>query len=264
MGPLHHERLYPDAQVVRVRFVILGEILEFCIEYVPGMAGLADLADGLYWLCDQTTEIVIRSIESRGGTIACRKGCALCCRHLIPVSVAEAASLGRYLLEDRHANGSCIERFRAAAGRVSREFEKFKGQVDIEGMDFSQLSDGLNAWYEQAGIDCPMLVDESCCVYESRPMICRQWGVVGNSQQCMNGAMVAVRKIAQPISYSDILRQVGVRLGLFGNETVLLPFALDWYQANRPKCDRQVKTERLVTEFLNVLDRKTQGAIKIL
>ncbi|MCM2357759.1 MAG: YkgJ family cysteine cluster protein [Geobacteraceae bacterium] len=75
--------------------------------------------------------------------LACRPGCAGCCRHisLFPVeAVALAAALGRLPVEQAAA-------IRARAGRA--------------------LPDG----------PCPLLGDGLCLLYETRPIICRTHGL---------------------------------------------------------------------------------------
>ena len=87
-------------------------------------------------------------------------------------------------------------------------------------------------------------------------MICRQWAVVGDQRQCMTGPFSPISTLPRPVNYTDILRKVALRLDLFGNEMVLLPCVLDWYEANKQRCERQVEAEKLVRVFLEVLRSK--------
>jgi hypothetical protein len=82
--------------------------------------------------------------------LACRAGCSGCCRHHLSVFAVEAAAL-RQAIEA--LPGDLQQRIRAQA----RE------------------TDAREAIGEPAA--CPLLVDERCAIYASRPLICRTQGL---------------------------------------------------------------------------------------
>lgn len=259
VGSDHSPPKSSNARKLGVRIEVLGRQLDFYMQYLPGPATLADLADALYWLCDKTVDIVTADVRSKGGTIPCRKACcATCCSHMVPVSVAEAASLGRYLLNDSQPHSDYIQRFSETARRLNHLFENYKAQTSLEGLQFHELKWKLNKWYERTGLTCPMLHEDSCSIYSYRPMICRLWGIVGDEAQCTTGALSKKSALPIPLHFSDILREVAVRLDLFRDEIILLPCALDWYVANKQRCETKVEAEKLVCTFLDVLGTRVR------
>lgn len=93
-------------------------------------------------LLDRIDNLCNRITEEFSGEISCRAGCSGCCRHLT-VFAAEAANL----LD--------------AVGKLSA------GQRAL-------LAERLS-WPESSS--CPLLVDDCCAVYSSRPVICRTHGL---------------------------------------------------------------------------------------
>lgn len=77
--------------------------------------------------------------KGRGEFIACKKGCANCCRMNVMISSLEAEKIAK-------ASGR-------KAVAVTRPKHHAIGAFD--------------------GVDCPFLVDSVCTVYEDRPLVCR-------------------------------------------------------------------------------------------
>src|SRR4029077_17376339 len=48
-------------------------------------------------LGDEAAQLEIQQATAAGQTISCRKGCAACCRMLVPVSAPEAVALREYV-----------------------------------------------------------------------------------------------------------------------------------------------------------------------
>ena len=94
--------------------------------------------------------------KSQAPFIFCKKGCAMCCKNSeFPYSAIEA----RYLLQ----------------GALSLE----KEQQELVAKNISNLL--YKKKYSKAGVfkyDCPFLIDNSCCVYEYRGVICRAFGLM--------------------------------------------------------------------------------------
>jgi hypothetical protein len=101
-----------------------------------------------YSVVDEGVELALGQ-QSRGRILACRKGCAGCCRihAAVPVYPLEMAGMAWYCTEA--VSGG--QRFILAA-----QLESF-----------------------EEGKPCPFLVDEICVIYPLRPMACRQFNVFG-------------------------------------------------------------------------------------
>jgi len=113
--------------------------------------------------------------------ISCTKGCGACCRQLVPIREMEARRLSVFvgsLPEPRRS--AILERF--AQGReksaVLRERLDSRAGLDQPGRIALKLD------YFDLGIACPFLEDESCGIYEERPMICREHLVTTPASWC--------------------------------------------------------------------------------
>ena len=107
---------------------------------------LASLLDA-HGIADQGVAEGIAREEKQGRKLACRKGCAACCRShkTIPVYPSELVGLSWYVTEKIH-------------GPVR---ERLKAQLQSH----------------NKGDACPFRVDDVCAVHAMRPMACRHFDV---------------------------------------------------------------------------------------
>lgn len=98
-------------------------------------------------IVDAGVSEAIRREEAQGRTLACRKGCAACCRShtTIPVYPLELIGITWYAIEK------------------------------LDGATRDKLKQQLRD--HQPGAPCPLLVDEACSVHALRPAACRQFNV---------------------------------------------------------------------------------------
>ncbi len=111
-------------------------------------AWLGMLAEA-YRIADEGVVEVTRQAEEHGHSVACRKGCAACCRaHTeIPVFQPEVMGITWYVVE------------------------KLQGPVR------ERLHQQLVAHTPEATA-CPFLIDDACSVHPVRPLACRQFNVL--------------------------------------------------------------------------------------
>ncbi len=85
-----------------------------------------------------------------GSHLVCRAGCSGCCHHHLSIFAVEAAAVGEAVQKLSREKRARIQR----QARQVREREA-RGEP----------------------VACPLLVDECCSIYESRPIICRTQGL---------------------------------------------------------------------------------------
>ena len=118
--------------------------------------------------------------KSQAPFVFCKKGCALCCKNSeFPYSAIEA----RYLLQ----------------GALTLEKEK----QELVAKNISMLlQKKKNFKGEKFKYDCPFLIDNACCLYEYRGVICRAFGLMTSYQ---DGKIKAPFCSDVGLNYSNVL-----------------------------------------------------------
>ena len=170
---------------------------------------------------DQTVVVdAARASRRAGKPVSCRKGCAACCRHVVPVSPPEA-----WLLADLVANMTEPQRTAVQA--------RFLAAHAAVNANFSPQYPLFSIAQEYFGLDiaCPFLVDESCSIHPDRPSICREYLVTTPPERCSSlnsGADV----VSLPLRISDCLAQVAANVLGSAPASIALTRALDWAEEN--------------------------------
>lgn len=112
------------------------------------LAWLKLLLDAYSVVDEGVQQALEQQAAAKGRVLACRKGCANCCRThaLVPVYPLEMAGMAWY----------CTEQ--------------------VAGEDRRVLMEQLEAYQE--GMPCPFLVRDDCAIHPLRPMACRQFNVL--------------------------------------------------------------------------------------
>jgi uncharacterized protein len=98
----------------------------------------------------QVEDLTTRLSQYYSQHLVCRRGCSGCCYTRLSVFEVEAASL------------------RAAIRELPVEIRR---RIEQQALDVSEDGRG------DASIACPLLVEDQCSVYHSRPVICRTQGL---------------------------------------------------------------------------------------
>ena len=132
---------------------------------------LVDVVPPAQALADKIVECVSRSAPE---PITCRKGCAACCRYLVPLSAPEALAILDRI--DRAPPG----RRREFRRRFLRAAEKLTSSLADDGRRLSRCDpQGLSRWYHSLAMDCPFLEGDICCLSpQAFPMV-SYWRVCG-------------------------------------------------------------------------------------
>ena len=173
---------------------------------------------------------VVRSTDA-GKPPSCRKGCAACCRMLVPLSAPEAFAL-REWVRSRPTDQQ---------DRIAARFAETKSQLLSHGI-WQRLSelcnapeqlnddalDVMNREYYAQGMPCPFLEDEVCTIYEARPAACRELLVSSPPERCDDMINNPVDPISAPILVSTVLGLLWQELRKSPTRLIPLPVALEW------------------------------------
>jgi Fe-S-cluster containining protein len=208
---------------------------------VPVMRRLGEEAQSL---------AVARSADA-GKAVSCQKGCAACCRMLVPVSAPEAFALRDYV-------GSLpAERQQCIAARLARVKSLLlsRGLWNrlVELSEASQPYDDealepINREYYALRVPCPFLEDELCSIYEERPAACRELLVTSPAAWCQDIVKNPVEEIPAPVRTSSVLGLLWGELTGTAARLIALPVALEW-------AERHQSEQGMTWEGTKLLDR---------
>ena len=215
-----------------------GPALRIAVRSVQG--SLADIVPLARELCDRLLERRLADLPA-GSSVTCRKGCSACCSYLVPVSVCEAIRLGQDLSDMPVPQRLRLERATMSAARKI--------------MDFPQPPDGdiedVSRWYRSLELDCPMLQNHLCQIYDVRPLACREYVVDKPPGLCEIDSLDSPLELS--VSVSQALGTLAGQLEQAPLEAVMLPLWLAWQYANQPRANRHWPMMEMVRRLVSIL-----------
>ena len=206
-------------------------------------------------MANSFVQIGIDAVEANGEEISCRAGCGACCRQPVPISESEVyqiAELVGNMPEPRR--GKIREKFKKGCEHLARIgwFQKLEATVTASAEVRQSV---LNEYFEQ-GIPCPFLEDESCSIYEERPLVCREYLVTTPAENCKTPRPDNIRTIAIPIKPSPAVRSISKTENLnAGINFVPLILSLDWAE-NFPEKAEEKQGEQWLKDFFQNITGK--------
>ncbi|MHC5542207.1 YkgJ family cysteine cluster protein [Singulisphaera rosea] len=174
-------------------------------------------------IIDQSVE----RVKAEGLTVSCRSRCGACCRQLVPISEVEARMIRDMVEEFPEPRRSQIqERFAEARRRLDSSGLLVK-LLNPEAFSDEELRPFALEYFAQ-GIACPFLEDESCSIYEERPIACREYLVTSPVANCSNPNPESVHCVPLAAKASRALSRIGEDPTKRFIRWVPLIVALDW------------------------------------
>lgn len=235
----------------RVHLEVLGRSTVVEAELTVGPAGLDSLLPLAEAMVTRGGEIAEEQARAEGLTVRCKKGCAACCRHVVPIAPVEAVRLAR--LVDSMPEPRRTELRTRFAEALARMVAIGVRAPDAEPGDHRLIGaagEGRTAWddasrrYFDARIACPFLEAECCSIHVVRPLACREFSVTSDPELCET-LDVGMRAIARPIAAVDALAALGHAVDGTPPFSMPLVFALDWAAVHGPRLARDHDGESL-------------------
>ena len=143
----------------------------------PAFVSLTELVPEAFRLADRLAHQAQERAARSGLAVQCRKGCGVCCRYLVRISIPEALFLAERLREAPEPRRQMLlARFALVCEVLQREwlYEALIGgltstQVDITYPHRLYL---FSRSYLELGLPCPFLEDDACSIYPYRPTTC--------------------------------------------------------------------------------------------
>jgi len=236
--------------IIELDINIIGDVKRFYIWFKDEPARLIDIARVAKLLSAKINQIVQREAVGRGFTIPCRRGCTACCHLLIILSAPEAIHLVEEVVAKMTAERrESILQFCSELGKQMREqLPKDLVANNTDNVSVSEIRD-ISDWYTRWQQPCAFLQDKACTVYKQRPIVCRDWLVLGSASQCQLGSTNKKMMAQAPVQLGNVLRQMASKLECTKPRGVFLHDIFTWYQANRELCQHTWPAKVLVEHF---------------
>jgi Fe-S-cluster containining protein len=219
--------------------------LEFHIGTRGGKARISDLVHIARTITDEVCHAVRDELSQAGNAVPCHRGCWACCRYLVPLSVPEAVQLTEDIVAMPPAGRREV---------LTSFVETAKTLISAAPAHDGSPSD-VSQWYSQLKLDCPLLKDGVCTMYEHRPLTCREHMVTGSSRGCYGSGQASAGEM--PVSGTRSLAEVTAELEGTTEEAMMLPFAPAWYEGNVLVATRTWPAPLLAEQFVRALSHQT-------
>ena len=183
-----------------------------------------------------------------GTNVSCRSGCAACCRQLILMAETEAFYLADLIAEMEPDRKAVLH------SRFEEIQLKLKSLGVLEGLRQEALTDRetrlrTSFEYMRHGLACPFLENESCSIYEHRPLVCREYIVSSPPEHCSPASPEPVERVMVPMYLSNALCRFGDGKGQEPVKVVALPLLPEFASAKRAEDQPLVPGTQLFKDF---------------
>jgi Fe-S-cluster containining protein len=231
-------------------------ILRLSISLVSRPVPLSELVPMACQLSQAIVEATSHRIEESDGRIACRKGCDACCSYLIPISPAEAYHIRDKIFKLPQSEQKTLFR---SCQHTTRQLvdHKIPATLFSPTQDHGERLEILSDWYRELNLPCPFLVNHACCIYDFRPLACREYFVTSHPSKCRPESTERSTQIPMPLRIAEVLAET-CRILEDGESSILLPLLPSFLQNNSQRSWALYPAELVVSTFLEVLSDYTQ------
>jgi len=174
-----------------------GGIVEVGMEVPTGEVPMQALLPALRTTADAFVAYASQRSAAAGRPVSCAMGCGACCRQLVPLAEAEARRLAALVEELPEPRRSAVkERFARAVARV--EGAGLLPALEGRAGELADRNVETGLSYFSLGIACPFLEEESCSIYEERPIACREYLVSSPPAACAAPSGDTIRSVPLP------------------------------------------------------------------
>lgn len=251
---------YDDA---KLHLNVLGKDHEIDCRVRLGRTRLSELVGLARSISGSIVALATDHAAQQGKTISCQRGCTHCCRQLVPVAPLEAKRLAEVIAampaEQRRVIG---ERFQEALQTLEKAgLVRAKPARGLRAMT-SKETDVVAAWndvsrrYYELRLDCPFLENDSCVIYEERPIACREYNAVTPSEMCENFDP-GIETLERPVRLGEALTQAGNEVAKAKDMAIALPLVLEWVTARAQVFSGEYDGEKLFWALVEAIEEST-------
>ncbi len=181
-------------------------VMEMTLPAAP--VRLESLLPAFQKVADSLVGLAVERVGAQGRVVSCKKGCAACCRPIVPISEVEARRIGRLVEELPEPRRTEVRaRFARARERLAEAGLLSKLENTQSFLESEIVSFGLA--YFRLGIPCPFLEEEACTIYADRPIVCREYLVTSPAANCADPKPGTIEKVELPGKVWTALARAG-------------------------------------------------------
>jgi Fe-S-cluster containining protein len=226
MDPAHSERFHISLKTPA------GE-LSTSVEVPTNFIPITAIVPLTRRLGEEATALEEAQIQDAGEHVSCQKGCAACCRMLVPVSPPEAFALKTMVdaLPDERRK-ILLGRLSQARARLQETgiLARLTAVVESDRPMTDEDMEPINRDYYALRMACPFLEEEICSIYEDRPAACRELLVTTPADLCDDLVNNPVRPLPTPMRVGTVLALLWSELKGTAPTLIPLPIAFDWVE----------------------------------
>lgn len=224
------------------------------VEVPAGFVPVSEIVPLMRRLGEEAQALEVTRSLAAGAPISCRKGCAACCRMLVPVSPPEAFALRDLITRlPEPRRQAVLDRLDRATQRL--EEAGLLGRLTEVAETTRQVSDEemepVNRAYYALRLPCPFLEEEACSIYEDRPAACRELLVTSPAELCQDIVANPVQALPVPIRMGTALAMLWADLTAGPTRFIPLPLAPDWAERHAEENRRAWTGPQLLEKALD-------------
>ena len=196
-----------------------------------GQTNLTQLLPVIQDFSNSVTGAMASRLGEDGEAISCRKGCAACCRQMVPLTIFEAEALADYIRSlPETRQHELANRFHQALLKLSAT-GLIDRMVNENWLAETEASRKLTIEYLYLRIPCPFLEDEACSIHDIRPFGCREYLVTSPPEHCFDPSTLPVAPVRLPVSPFLALQRIGAKVEHDARGWIPLLFLFAWMKS---------------------------------
>jgi Fe-S-cluster containining protein len=226
------------------------------VEISTGFVPVTEIVPLLRRLGQQAQTLEQQRVTATGQKISCAKGCAACCRMLVPVSAPEAFALRDMVADLPEDRRQAIHRAIAdTTARLEQAglLSQLRHVAETDRPIADEAMEPINRAYYALKLPCLFLENEACSIYEDRPAACRELLVTSPADWCQDMVNKPIRALPVPLRISTVLGLLWSDLTGSPPRLIPLPLALDWADRHATENRASWKARDLLDKALNTI-----------
>ncbi len=212
---------------------IIDDVLEMEASVPDSRTSAVDLVPVFQKLTNQIVAHSIELTERKGKTISCKAGCGACCKQPVPVTLLEVEHLNRVVRKMPEQRQRRVRETFAHHLKVVED-AGFSGPLQKLAELEPEQRHALAKDYFELGLECPFLENQSCSIYQDRPLECREFLVTSDPQHCASLDPEGIEHIDRQVWMASALRKLSIdSQNSDSGGWVLMIFALELAKSGR-------------------------------